>query len=325
MKKLLVGIAISAVFVYLSLRGVDYSAVIKEFENPNYIFLIPAFGITILILFLRSVRLALLLSPLERIEQKRMLPITCTGNMFTILIPMRLGEIVRSYLISSKSSIPMASSLSIIFMERVFDLSALLLIMLYVILSFELPVYIVGAGYGLFVSFLVFLLIILFLYHRREFSMRLLRPFIRGLSVNMQDKVLGLISTFIDGFFIIGSFRRTLFIFVISFLIWTVAVIGFYPMLYLLNLKLPLISAFVIMVFVAAGVSIPTAPGFLGNYQFSCILALSFFNIPKDTALAFSIVTYLIGIVSPILLGLLFLPFMDFSFSRMKRVFQGVQ
>jgi len=68
----------------------------------------------------------------------------------------------------------------------------------------------------------------------------------------------------------------------------------------------------------ALGISIPIALGYSGNYQYANILALSLFNMPKDIALAYSLVSYLLGICIILLLSLIFLPVMPISIKEIK-------
>ena len=68
------------------------------------------------------------------------------------------------------------------------------------------------------------------------------------------------------------------------------------------------------------GISIPAAPGFMGTWEYSTILALLIYNVSKNDALAFSLVYHLVGISTTIILGLIFLPFVRISFSDMKKI-----
>jgi len=66
------------------------------------------------------------------------------------------------------------------------------------------------------------------------------------------------------------------------------------------------------------GISLPTAPGFVGNWQFGCILALSICGTNKSDALAFSMVYYLLAMSTTILLGLSFLPSTSISIKNIR-------
>ena len=61
------------------------------------------------------------------------------------------------------------------------------------------------------------------------------------------------------------------------------------------------------------GITLPTAPGLIGNWQFACILALSIYGINKNEALAFSLIYHFCTMSVTILLGLIFFPFINIS------------
>ena len=126
-KKLLIGIALSTVFIYLTLKGVDLKEVLAELRNKSYGFLLPVASVSILTQIIGSVRWGDILSPIKAIDQRTLFPITSVGFMAIIVAPMRLGEIVRPYLINVKQSVPLGSGIATIFIERSMDLLMLLL------------------------------------------------------------------------------------------------------------------------------------------------------------------------------------------------------
>lgn len=321
MKKLFLGIIISAVFLFYVIKGLDYKEVLKNLTDINYLFLIPSLIMFVSLAFLRSFRWGVILSPMEEIRQNTLFPINCIGYMAIALFPLRLGEFIRPYIISTKSRISLSSGIATIFVERIFDSLSILFIMLFIILKSDLPDWLKNAGYSLFLTFLIAAGIILLLYFKTEFSIKILCPLINKLPQNIKSRIESLIKTFVDGFKIISYPKRLLYTICLSILIWVFSALSIYSLYFLQNIQLPLISAFMVLVFNAIGVSIPAAPGFLGNFQFACILALSIFGVPKSEALAFSIVFYLLGIGINILLGLVFIPFVEISFQDMKEKF----
>jgi hypothetical protein len=82
---------------------------------------------------------------------------------------------------------------------------------------------------------------------------------------------------------------------------------------------LPPAAAFVVMIVLMIGITIPTAPGLIGNWHYSCILGLSLFDIPKADAFAFSVIFHFIAVGIVIILGMMFLPFNKFSLSDLSR------
>ena len=77
--------------------------------------------------------------------------------------------------------------------------------------------------------------------------------------------------------------------------------------------QLPLTAGYAVLVITALGVALPTAPGFIGNYHFSCVLGLTLFGVPKTDALTFAILLHFLQLSVMILLSLICLPFMKVS------------
>ena len=103
MKKILLGIFVSVLFVYLSVRGLDLERVLEGLKNVRYAYLPPAVLMILSLSVLRSIRWGLILSPIQNMGQKRLFPITCVGFMAIVLLPMRMGEIVRPYLLTANA------------------------------------------------------------------------------------------------------------------------------------------------------------------------------------------------------------------------------
>ena len=48
---------------------------------------------------------------------------------------------------------------------------------------------------------------------------------------------------------------------------------------------------------------IPAAPGFVGNFQIGCVVALGVFGVPKEEALSFSLLVHGIQFISVNIIG----------------------
>ncbi|RIK31062.1 MAG: hypothetical protein DCC55_36795 [Chloroflexi bacterium] len=60
---------------------------------------------------------------------------------------------------------------------------------------------------------------------------------------------------------------------------------------------LPFWAAVTVGVFVAAGTSLPSAPGYVGVYQAACMLALGIYGIDGASAVAYAAVLQLLNLV----------------------------
>ncbi|MBF0531086.1 MAG: flippase-like domain-containing protein, partial [Deltaproteobacteria bacterium] len=113
--------------------------------------------------------------------------------------------------------------------------------------------------------------------------------------------------------------RQLIRISVLSLLIWLTDVFAFYCLFLACGLNLPIAVAVVVVVILIIGIAIPTAPGFIGNWHYACILGLSLFGISKTDALAYALVSNFLSLTVIIIPGLIFLPFNRFSINDLRR------
>lgn len=314
MKMLIIGIVVSLVFVYFTFKGVSIENIFKGFENVSYKYLVLAVLLNVLSTLIRTIRLQIILSPIKNISLRTLFPITCIGFMAIVVFPLRTGELVRPYLVHHESQISLTSSLATIFLERVFDSLILLGMLVIVILSLETSPWITQSGYGLLVTFLILVGIITLIYFKTDMTLRLFAPLTNKLNQKWQLKIEKLIRNIVDGFKIMSSLKNLFYALLLSLSIWVLAVVIIYILFCFLHLNLTPLCALTVLIITIIGISIPAAPGFLGTFQFACIMGLSFFNVPRESAVLFSIVYYVLSIGITILLAFIFLPFIDFSF-----------
>jgi uncharacterized protein (TIRG00374 family) len=321
MKKLFIGILVSIVFVYFSFRGVEFDKVLTSFKNSKYFFLIPAIVLFLLASLLRSLRWEVILFPLVKISQKRLFPIFCVGQMGATLFPMRIGEFVRAYLVNVESKIPISTALATTLMEKLFDLLTILSILFFITFNSTLPGWLVKIGYVSMPAFAVLLFLVLCLNFRPEFAIKLSGPFLRIFPKELQLRLENIIHRFADGFKIISSPKRLFYILVLSFSIWGCFGLGIYSLFFFSNFQLTMFDALIVLVCTILGISIPAAPGMVGNFHYASIVALLILNVPKDEALMFSMIFYFLVIGRNILLGLIYMPWVNLSFKDVRKRF----
>jgi len=308
---IILGSLVGALCIWLAFRGTDFEGVKSSFEAANYFYLTPAVLLTIIVLALRSYRWGVILEPMEKIDQKSLFSITAVGFMAINLLPWRMGEIARPYLISRKSSIKMGSSLATIVVERTFDMLSLMMLLLVVLKTVKLPSLIFKAACAILLTFIPLFLLLIFLAVKREFSVKSIDRIIGRLPKALSSRLMRLVHSFLDGLQILPDLKRTSYYTLLSLLIWFLMGLSVYIFFSSFESmrELPLTNAFVVLFITALGVMLPAAPGFVGNYHYSCVLALSLFGIPKNDALTFAILLHFIQVMVTIVMGLIFLPF----------------
>jgi len=322
MKQLVVGIVISIVLVYFSLRGIDYQDLYKALQGISYGYAAAALAIMILMQVIRSVRWGVILSPMEKVGQLDLFAVTSVGFLAIVSLPARLGEFARPYLITKKSPVRMSSALATIFIERVFD--SLTVFILFIVTMFLTPVpewLIRSSALFLFIT-LALLGFMIFTLRQRAVCLRLLDPLIKRLPERYADRFQKLLHQFIDGFGMMARPGLLAHAGLLSLSFWIVDALGIYLMFLAFHFHLPFVAALVVMVILMIGIAIPAGPGFVGNWHFFCILGLTLYGIPKTEALSFALVYHFLSIGVIVLLGLIFLPANRFSLADLKRIGQ---
>tara|TARA_B100000959_G_C14982799_1_gene624248 strand:+ start:1195 stop:2163 length:969 start_codon:yes stop_codon:yes gene_type:complete len=317
-KTMIIGTIISAIFVYLSVKNVDFRQIVNSFKNADIKFVIITLLILLLLQFLKSYRWGVILSPLEKINQLTLFSVTSVGFFMVLAIPSRVGEFAKPFLISRKSDIRLTSAIASIFVERVLDSIALLLMFILVLSNIELPKWLVNTGVIFFTIVLSILVCMIFLALNRTYASIFMDFFLKWFPEKISDIIKSLFDHFVDGFKMLANIKLIFFVSLLSLIIWVIEAFCAYSMFYVLNFKLPLIAGFALIVILALGLVVPTAPGFVGNWHLFCVVALALFNISKTDGMTFAILFHFLYVGITVFLGLIFLPSNKFSFSDLR-------
>ena len=126
--KLWTGLVLSALFLYLAFRDVDFEKTGKIIISSNIFFLTLAVFICIFQFFIRAWRWRILLRPVKETRFSGRLLSVLIGFAANCLLPARLGEIVRANSLGQAEKISKSSTFGTIVIERLFDGFALLFI-----------------------------------------------------------------------------------------------------------------------------------------------------------------------------------------------------
>jgi uncharacterized protein (TIRG00374 family) len=318
-KKVFVGVALSALLVYLSVRGIDFRDVADGFRTIDYGYLLPALALLLLMQVIRSVRWGVILRPLAKIDQLSIFSVTCVGFLAIVSLPARLGELARPYLIAKKSGLKMSSALATIIVERVFDSLAVLMIAAFVLFFIPLPTWLIRTSIVFFLASLALFTVITLTIVKREASLRILAALTGKLPPRIAEGLDRLIGHFIEGFRIMVDPTLLIAVTGLSFATWLINALAIYLVFLAFGFQLPATAAFVLMIILIIGIAIPTAPGFIGNWHYSCVLGLSLFGVPRAEALTFAIIYHALSIALTAVLGAAFLPFNRFSFADLRK------
>ena len=137
-RPLWLGIGLSVVLLVVFLVTIDVGRMGRALADANYVYLIPGIALYLVSVFFRTVRWQILLRHMGTVPVRRLYPVVVVGYMANNLLPMRMGELVRSYYLGQREGISKTSALATIFVERVLDAIVLLFFIALVGLLFPL-------------------------------------------------------------------------------------------------------------------------------------------------------------------------------------------
>lgn len=323
--KFWLGIAISAVLVFFLLRGMDYHKLWEASSHAKMYYWIPAFLIQYLLMLLRALRWQYLLRSIKEIGIRDIFSATTIGFMANNLLPARMGEFVRAYVIGRKADISVTSSFATIVVERLFDIATMLALTVAVFLFFDLPSGVSeisgilrGGVYGLLViSTIAFLFLFLFMTHREK-GISVARSIMRPLPERLQEQAILFLGSLASGMGIVKDRRSLFMVSLYSCLNWLVSALPVYLITISFGLALPFSSALLILILVAFAVSVPSSPGYVGPFHAAVYLGLGFYGVGQEEAIGMAILMHLAQFVPLVILGLYLLWKEKLSFSQIK-------
>jgi len=303
-----IGIMVSLLFLYLALENVDIRVVAASFRNIDFRYLALCIVCQFASLFCRSYLWKNILSFEKDVRYRHSFEALLIGYMGNNVLPFRMGEAMRAYAMGKKEGISRTLSFASIILERLIDLFTLLLFFLTLVLLMKLEEWIILSGIVVF-AFLI--LAILFLYAVASdflsLPSALYKIAIRYIPEQLTGTVERIAGSFVKGIKLIRSLQQALWLVFLALMAWILWTAILYFGLKAFHLNLPMTATLLLSVVVNIGVMVPSSPGFIGVFQYLCIISLSVFSVSKEVALSFSFLVHSIQYIPTTLLGWLFL------------------
>lgn len=323
--KFWLGMGVSAVLVFFLFRGIDYHKLWEASSHANLYLWVPAFLIQYLLIFIRALRWQHLMGHIKKIGVGSLFSATTIGFMANNLLPARMGEFVRAYVIGTKEGVSVTSSFATIVVERIFDMITVLLLAMAVFLLFELPGgvseiknMVKGGAYGLMVVIIVAVLFLYVLVRYREKCLSLIKGILRPFSERIQEQSVLFLGSLASGLEIVKGGRPLFMVSIYSILNWLASALPIYIITISFGFILPFSSALLILVLLAFAVSVPSSPGYVGPFHYAIYVGLGFYGVGKEEAIGMAIVMHLAQFVPLVVLGLFLVWREKLSFSKIK-------
>jgi len=275
---LVVGLPLSALFLWLSVRGADLDAVRQTIDGANPIPLVGTVALVAVMYTLQSLRWRRIAK--ASLPRRHMFGMLLGGLAINNVVPGRVGDLFRANWIARATGVPGGRGLATVLLDRGSDLIVLAgaLFLCLPLVSHSDWVDRLGVGAGVVVLVFVVALGVARVYARRRrrtvsqrgLVRRLAHDTLGGLSEPMPTR---------DKLAVLG-------LSVAAWLAWSGAALLCAQSI---GIAISPLEALLLAGVVNLGVVIPSSPGFVGTYQWLVISTLALYGVGQNDALAFAI------------------------------------
>jgi uncharacterized protein (TIRG00374 family) len=252
---------------------------------------------------MRSLRWRILLNAEEKLPIGVVFCATMAGYMGNAFLPARAGELVRTMVISSRSSLTKTYVLTTALSERLMDAIALVLWASLILLGVNpRPGWMSGVARTMAVAAAAGAVAIAVLPHTGGLCQNVLRRL--PLPMALRDRLIRLAEQVLLGMRAFHNTGRFLGFATMTVLIWVSDGFGMMVASRALDLNLSFSMAILLITGLGLSSALPSTPGYVGIYQFVAVTILVPMGIAKSAALAFILVVQAYGYVVTLLLGL---------------------
>ena len=315
--------AVIVAFLIVFARTIDWTAAWTSIRNASMPLLVAAVVINFLSMAVKGVRWWLFLKPAGSPSLPLALRATIAGAGLNNVLVANGGDAARVVFVSRATGIPSSTVLATLALERLFDPVGFVVLLVYGVLAFELPdalekwrvpaeLLLIG----------ITVLLIWFLYSARKAS-----PAQVADESSKPLPIWGRVRRYLSGF---ASSTRTLstgprFLGALFFsmLSWAGQLVTFVLAAEAAHVPMPYAASLAALLAVNLGLLIRATPGNVGFFQFVYALTAEQFGVPRNDAIAVSLLIQTLQIIPLTLLGVALAPEFIFK-SRAKKEAQSL-
>jgi len=314
--------ALSVALLFWFLRGIDFREMGHALANAHPGFIAAAVLVTLLTYTFRAWRWQALLAPIGGASFRNAFRITVIGFTASNLLPGRLGEVLRPYLLSRAEPVSAPAAFATILIERLLDLASVMLLFGVFLLTTTVVVAreVKGAGLLTALAAAVGLVGLVFGARRPETLQRWSDVAAGWLPARLAALARRFAHTLVDGLAVMRHPRHLLTAVVMSLCLWLSIGLGIWLASAAFDLTMAYPSAFLIMMYLVVGVAVPVPAG-VGSFHFMYQLAATgVLGAGRAQAAAAAIALHAVSFVPISLLGLAFMAQDGWTLARLRGV-----
>jgi glycosyltransferase 2 family protein len=307
----IIGIALSAVLLWWTLRDVSLAVVWGELSRSSLPLFLASAACATLIFPLRARRWKTILEPVAPNQPFGALwRSTAVGMMANNVLPARAGEIVRAYALTRQTGVPFATSIASLAVDRLFDMIVLLLLAVTAFIdpAFPREARVAGQSLGSLAqgSVLIVLVLLAGLYALAFFPSKLVRIFelfARRVSPTIEERGRIALMRFSEGLIVLRTPGRFTAVLGWTIAHWLLNAFAFWLGFKAVGIDLPYSAALFLQTLIAVGVALPSAPGFFGVFEKLSTIGLAVYSVPAALATSWAIGFHILSFIPITVIG----------------------
>lgn len=290
------GIIVSVAAIFFISRQMDSALFWQAWTSANYWYVLPCILLLLLGLVTRAMRWRLLLN--NALPLKHAFSIMNVAYLVNGLLPLRIGELARVYLVWRKQ-VPIPTTSSTIIVERLLDLLAVVMMVLLALIMGHVQDEIKAASAVASIMAISGFLLLIFLAGRREWAQATFKKLTERLGILQRFPMLETwFGQFLDGLMPLGRPKQALLAFFWTALSWAVSTAAGYVLMFAFFEQGSLAATMLYIAAAAFAIALPAVPGNLGTYEGSILLALGAMGYGQsNSAIAFAVMVHAVNVL----------------------------
>ena len=294
-QKYLLSIFVGGLFLWLAFRGEDWSRIQSQLQSVSYMGVLAYMLLFAVAHALRIVRWGILVRALGQVPYGRIFAIGAVGYMAIMVLPFRLGEFVRPYLIKGEKGVTASGAMATVVVERIID--GLIFVGLFFVFLSLLPnsgnPAVDAVHYGAYAAGVVFvsaLVVLIAGYYWRSFTLSAAQLFLKPFPDALSIKVLGILEAFLDGLIVLPDLRRLGGFLLLTSVYWGALGVGMMVMSEAVGISdLSWLGAFALLTVLTVGIMVPAGPGFTGTFELALKAGFALLVVSAESMLLISV------------------------------------
>ena len=318
---IIAGFLIGAVLLYFAFRNIDFRSLLAIYSKVRAVYIVPFVLTALLELLFRAARWRLLLNPSKPVRLLDAFKLQAAGLALNNLLPLRLGELARATFGAGLFSIPLLTVFATILVERALDVLVLFALFAAAawlggitggFLNYDSLMWTLFAGVTAAMGALIFSDELISHHWFSGFFARFPR-----LRVLFERVAMG-----VKGF---HSFKSGALIFLYAAGQWLMDALNYYWIgrAFGLGGVLDIYKSMALVFTGAVAASVPSMPGYFGNFEFALTKVLVSWGIPGNVGFAYASYAHVLGYLLITLVGVVFIYQMGHSLGKVWKEFSS--